>query len=64
MVRATSAFGKELTSIDEHFLHQDDLKNVSNAIYRERRKTPNKREDLHTNISNMTIETRKSENFL
>jgi hypothetical protein len=57
-----------LTSINENFLHQDDLKNVSKAIYRERRKRhptlPKSREDLHTTISSMTIETSKSENFL
>ena len=42
--------------------------NVSKAIYRERQKRhpalPKSREDLHTTISNMTIETSKSENFL
>ena len=57
-----------MTSIDENFLHQDDLKNGSKATYRERRKghpaLPKSREDLHTTISNMTIETSKSGNFL
>jgi len=66
--RPSKIIRKELTSIDENFLHQDDLKNVSKAIYRERRKghptLPKSREDLHTTISNMTIETSKSENFL
>ena len=42
--------------------------NVSKAIYRKRQKRhpalPKSREDLHTTISNMTIETSKSENFL
>ena len=42
--------------------------NVSKAIYRKRQKRhpalPKSREDLHITISNMTIETSKSENFL
>ena len=66
--RPSNIIRKELTSIDENFLHQDDLKNVSKAIYRERWKghttLPKSREDLHITISNMTIETSKSENFL
>jgi predicted ATP-dependent endonuclease of OLD family len=66
--RPSKIINKELTSIDENFLHQEDLKNVSKTIYRERRKrhpTLSKSwEDLHTTISNMTIETSKSENFL
>ena len=53
--RPSKIIRKEFTSIDEHFLHQDDLKNVSKAIYRERRKRhrtlPTSREDLHTTIS-------------
>ena len=36
--RPSKIIRKELTSIDENFIHQDDLKNVSKAIYRERRK--------------------------
>ena len=56
--RPSKLINKELTSIDENFLHQD-LKNVSNVIYRERRKRhptlPKSREALHTTISNMTI---------
>ena len=36
--RPSNIIRKELTSIDENFIHQDDLKNVSKAIYRERRK--------------------------
>jgi hypothetical protein len=66
--RPSKLINKELTSIDENFLHQEDLKNVSKTIYRERRKRhptlPKSREALHTTISNMTIETSKSENFL
>ena len=56
--RPSKIIRKELTSIDENFLHQDDLKNVSKAIYRERRKRhptlPRSREDLHTTISNIS----------
>ena len=44
------------------------MKNASLAVYRERRKDhpvlPKRREDVHTAVREMTIETNKSEHFL
>ena len=54
--------------MQESHLFPQDLKNASLAVHRERRKDhpvlPKRREDVHTAVSEMTIETNKSEQFL
>jgi hypothetical protein len=54
--------------MSETNLYQDDIKNVSKTIYRERRKRhptlPKSRNDVHLALSSMSIETSKSEKFL
>jgi hypothetical protein len=57
----------ELQKVKENNLTENDLKSLSMAIYRERRKRhptlPKSREDVHTALDGMTIETSKSENM-
>lgn len=66
--RPSKIIRKELTAMDEKNLHQSDIKSVYKAIYRERRKRhptlPKSRDDVHISLSNMAIETSKSDSFL
>ena len=57
-----------IKDVGESVLHPNDLKSVSKAIYRVRRKSqpnmPKSREDVHTVLENYPVVTNKSETFL
>jgi hypothetical protein len=57
-----------IKDVGESVLHTNDLKSVSKAIYRVRRKSqpnlPKSREDVHTVLENYPVVTNKSETFL
>ena len=65
--RPSKSIRSELQKVEENNLTENDLKSLSMAIYRERRKRhptlPKSREDVHTALDGMTIETSKSENM-
>jgi hypothetical protein len=65
--RPSKIICSELQKVEENNLTENDLKSLSMAIYRERRKRhptlPKSREDVHTALDGMTIETSKSENM-
>ena len=54
-----------IKDVGESVLHPNDLKSVSKAIYRVRRKSqpnmPKSREDVHTVLENYPVVTNKSE---
>ena len=64
--RLSKIICSELQKVKENNLTENDLKSLSMAIYRERRKRhptlPKSREDMHTALDGMTIETSMSEN--
>ena len=64
--RPSKIIRSELQKVKENNLTENDLKSLSMAIYRERRKKhpilPKSREDVHTALDGMTIETSMSEN--
>jgi hypothetical protein len=58
----------ELQTMTEEHLQTSNLRCVSKAIYRKRRKThpplPKSRQETHESLAKMNIETNKFENFL
>ena len=65
--RPSKIIRSELQKVEENNLTENDLKSLSMAISREKRKRhptlPKSREDVHTALDGMIIETSKSENM-
>ena len=66
--RPSKLIRKELLTFSENMLQQQDLKNISLAAYRERRRSfprlPKNRDDIHKYLMEAELKTSKEENFV